>query len=61
MEWRKIYRADGRIEWLCVHGCGHPDVRENQYKPEVWNKIKSYVGNHCCDYCCDEDDFPGKD
>ena len=23
MEWKRVIRSDGRIEWLCEHGVGH--------------------------------------
>jgi len=36
-----IRRADGRIEWLCEHGCGHT----------VWYP-KGSDDIHGCDGCC---------
>lgn len=37
-------RSDGRIEWMCEHGIGHP-----VFIPE---KQKEYGTIHGCDGCC---------
>lgn len=34
-------RLDGRIEWICEHGCGHT----------IWYP-KGNSGTHCCCGCC---------
>ena len=60
MEWKNNLRADGRIEYICEHGVGHPDVREEMYDEDIWEKIKGYVCIHGCDGCCERHDFPGR-
>lgn len=37
-------RGDGRIEWVCEHGCGH-----TIYNPNDWGK---WTMSHGCDGCC---------
>lgn len=40
-----FYRADGRVERLCIHGVGHPIGHLRKW--EEWMEI------HGCDLCCD--------
>lgn len=42
---KKIYREDGRIEWVCNHGVGHPWGTSK-------DKWESWMGIHGCDGCC---------
>lgn len=41
-----VLRLDGRIEWICDHGIGHP----------VWfaDKADKAWGIHRCDGCCED-------
>lgn len=43
------YRMDGRIEWVCEHGCGH-----TVFAPKVKQDDGTYYENylHGCDGCC---------
>ena len=42
MDWIKVKRMDGRIEYNCEHGVGHG----------------THVHGCCHDHCCSRDDFP---
>ena len=57
MEWEKTRRADGRVEWVCGHGVGHPDLNQLAELPE---EDRGTLSAHGCDGCCSRDDFPGK-
>jgi hypothetical protein len=39
-----IIREDGRVEWLCEHGVGHPVGHLTHWK--------SWMSVHGCDGCC---------
>jgi hypothetical protein len=41
-----VFRADGRIEWLCIHNIGH-----TAWYPERSDSV------HGCDGCCSLEDF----
>jgi len=49
-------RADGRIELICEHGCGHPSKRlQELISGRPWAK---YDGVHgCCGCCKDSEEF----
>lgn len=47
-------RADGRIEIICKHGCGHPSKLLQETLSRPWEK---YDGVHGCCGCCGNDDF----
>lgn len=59
MKWIKNRRNSGLVEWICIHGCGHPD-----YEVAMALGIKNNQGSayliHGCDGCCNHDSFPGK-
>ena len=41
-----LIRGDGRVEWVCEHGCGHTVSVPFKYKDEwAW-------WSHGCDGCC---------
>jgi len=42
---RAFVRGDGRVEWICIHGVGHP-----VYDPNAGGN--DYAGRHGCDGCC---------
>jgi hypothetical protein len=63
MDWETNRRTDGRIEYICDHGCGHTDygsvlriVKAKGITSEA--EIKALTV-HGCDGCCTRDDFPG--
>jgi hypothetical protein len=39
-----LIREDGRVEWLCRHGIGHPIGHKRGWK--------DWMGVHGCDGCC---------
>lgn len=45
------YRADGRIEVICVHGVGH-----TIYNPHNWGKY-TYSHGCCAESCCTTEEF----
>ena len=42
---RVIIREDGRVEWACKHGVGHPIGHLTKW-------VESWMGVHGCDGCC---------
>ena len=62
MNWKKIRRASGLIEWVCEHSVGHPDY-ESAEELDKDPRLKGSKGTwliHGCDRCCFREDFPGK-
>jgi hypothetical protein len=60
MEWKKFYRIDGRLEWVCEHGVGHPDVNIAKLLAKEYGDDPEDVWTvHGCDGCCCREDFPG--
>ena len=47
-------RADGRVEWVCIHGIGH-----TIYEPNLNNREGKYAYSHGCDGCCIDTDRNG--
>jgi len=47
-------RADGRIELICSHGCGHPSKRLQELMSRPWEK---HDGVHGCCGCCSDEEF----
>jgi hypothetical protein len=47
---QKVFRADGRIELICIHGIGHtmaiPKEYDNEHDRQAWF-------SHTCDGCCE--------
>ena len=50
---KQITRADGRIEDICRHGCGHPNVEWLQTIDPHGNR--EYRIHGCCGCCVDGD------
>ena len=51
-------RMNGMIEWMCKHGIGHPDPDVVRIHENI--KGGKGYGVHCCDMCCQRNDFPGR-
>jgi len=51
-------RFDGRIEWVCRHGVGHPDPDVVRLLGRLYDK--DVYGVHGCDGCCSRNDYPGR-
>jgi hypothetical protein len=47
-------RADGRVELICEHGCGHPSKRLQEKLSRPWEDVD---GVHGCCGCCSHEDF----
>lgn len=46
----QIVRADGRVEDICEHGVGHPNL---EYLMSIDDSNKRYYASiHGCDGCC---------
>lgn len=61
MKWTKHWRMDGRLEWVCECGVGHPDIRmARNLANRYGDKIETWLIHGCCG-CCSRDDFPGRD
>lgn len=59
-KWSRIMRASGLIEWVCEHGCGHPDEYSAE-QLDIKNGHKSGTWSvHGCDGCCHNSNFPGR-
>jgi hypothetical protein len=40
-----VIRFDGRVEWLCPHGAGHPKLPDNA---PSWGHYHTCCEYHCC-------------
>lgn len=49
--WTVTYRADGRVEYVCEHGCGHPVARRTREK-DVYKPCTDVDMIHGCCGCC---------
>ena len=48
---QQIVRADGRVEDICKHGVGHPNIH---YLGDLEDQGKlTHQGIHGCDGCCE--------
>lgn len=59
-KWVKITRETGLTEYVCEHGCGHPDYKSAE---KIAKKYDHSIGTwltHGCDGCCGAKDFPGR-
>ncbi len=46
----RLTREDGRIEWICEHGVGHPIGHVTKWV--------NWMSVHGCDGCCSEPKVP---
>lgn len=44
----ELLREDGRVEWICPHGVGHPIGHISKWMDWMWV--------HGCDGCCLEEE-----
>ena len=59
MEWKKLTRSSGLVEYVCEHGVGHPDYQSAKVIAKRFKgTIKTWLVHGCCG-CCDRPDFPG--
>lgn len=61
MKWTKNWRADGRLEWVCKHNIGHPDIKiAKRLARRYGHPVETWTTHGCCG-CCNRDDFPGEE
>ena len=59
MEWKKIRRASGLIEYVCKCGVGHPAHYSAKRIAEIYgHSTETWLTHGCCG-CCQTKDFPG--
>jgi hypothetical protein len=47
------WRSSGLLEWVCMHGVGHPVYSSTKYMDLLMGKgSKGSWGVHTCDGCC---------
>lgn len=61
MQWGELRRETGLFEYVCEHGCGHPDPESaKEIADRYGHDIKYWLSHGCCG-CCSREDFPGNE
>lgn len=60
MEWKRIVRETGLVEWVCKHGVGHPDPVSAAMLDRALGHQHGTWSVHGCDGCCARTAFPGR-
>lgn len=60
LSWGKLRRSTGLVEYVCEHGCGHPDYASaKELAVKYKSSISTWLTHGCCG-CCARKDFPGR-